>query len=105
VLERFGYRVLEAGSGPEALKVWNQVLGAIDLLLTDMVMPGGMTGRELAQQLQAQRRSLKVLYTSGYSMDFVESDLLLHEGTNFVAKPYSGKSLTEAVRACLDRNS
>ena len=77
VLERYGYRILEAGSGPEALSAWKNSNSHVDLLLTDMVMPGGMTGRELALRLRDQDPSLKVLYTSGYSLDFVESDLLL----------------------------
>jgi PAS domain S-box-containing protein len=102
MLERCGYTVIEAGSGPEAVTLWNQT-AKVDLLLTDMVMPGGMTGRELAVQLESRSPSLKVLYTSGYSLDFVDSDLLLREGINFVPKPYSGLSLAEAVRACLDR--
>jgi two-component system, cell cycle sensor histidine kinase and response regulator CckA len=68
-------------------------------------MPGDMTGRELALRLLAERPSLKVLYTSGYSMDFVESDLLLREGVNFVPKPYSGTSLGQAVRVCFDRKT
>jgi hypothetical protein len=70
-----------------------------------MVMPGGMTGRELALQLLAQEPSLKVLYTSGYSLEFVQSDLLLSEGINFLPKPYSGAALARAVRACLDRKN
>jgi PAS domain S-box-containing protein len=103
ILERYGYQVLEAGTGPEALAAWKSCTKHVDLLLTDMVMPGGMTGRELALCLREQEPSLKVLYTSGYSLDFVESDLLLTEGVNFVPKPYSGTSLGQAVRACLDR--
>lgn len=105
ILERYGHRVLEAGSGPEALSLWKDFRDRIDLLLTDMVMPGGMTGRELALQLQSEDPSLKVLYTSGYSLDFVESDLLLREGVNFVPKPYSGTSLSQAVRTCLNAKS
>lgn len=105
ILERDGYRVVEAASGPEALSVWKDFSNRIDMLLTDMVMPGGMTGRELARRLQAQNPSLKVLYTSGYSLDFVESDLLLREGVNFLAKPYGATSLTQAVHACLETKS
>ncbi len=103
ILERYGYRVVEAACGPDALTVWADRKGEIDLLLTDMVMPGGMTGRELALRLEAQKPSLKVLYTSGYSVDFVEGNLFLREGVNFVPKPYNGTSLSQAVRSCLDR--
>jgi two-component system, cell cycle sensor histidine kinase and response regulator CckA len=103
ILERYGYRILEAASGLDALEVWQQHASEIDLLLTDMVMPGGLTGRELALLLQRLDQDLKILYTSGYSLDFVESDIVLREGINFVPKPYSGTSLGQAVRSCLDR--
>jgi len=64
-----------------------------------------MTGRELAVQLLGRDPELKVLYTSGYSLEFVESDLLLSEGVNFLPKPYSGAALAQAVRRCFDGRS
>jgi len=69
LLEGFGYRTWEASSGREALAQWRERAGEIDLLLTDMVMPEGVTGRELAEQMRTQRPSLKVLFISGYSPD------------------------------------
>jgi signal transduction histidine kinase/CheY-like chemotaxis protein len=102
VLKQHGYRVLTASSGAEALKVWNEFDGHVDLLLTDMVMPGGMTGRELADQLRPLDASLRVIFTSGYSQDFMGRSFALEEGINFLPKPYHPPTLVEMVRTCLD---
>jgi two-component system cell cycle sensor histidine kinase/response regulator CckA len=102
VLERLGYRVLEAGSGVDALSVWEAHRSEIALLLTDMVMPDQMTGLELAEKLQAEQPELKVIFTSGYSTDLVGRDLKLLEGKNFLQKPYPPRKLAQAVRECLD---
>ena len=80
VLERAGYRVVEATHGLEALKIWDQHQGKIQLLLTDIVMPEGMSGRELTARLQAENPALKVLFTSGYSADIAGRELALLEG-------------------------
>ncbi|MHB8522950.1 MAG: response regulator [Limisphaerales bacterium] len=102
ILERLGYRVWEAGSGVSASDVWKEHADEIDLLLTDMVMPDGLTGRDLAQQLEAQRSDLKVLYSSGYSADLVAQRMIIQEGVNFLQKPYTVEKLAQAVRDCLD---
>jgi nitrogen-specific signal transduction histidine kinase/CheY-like chemotaxis protein len=102
VLVERGYRVLAASSGVEALQIWNQHHGEIDLVLTDMVMPGGMTGRQLAEQLQPCDPSLKVIFTSGYSRDVVAGNFVLQEGINFLPKPYHPHTLVQMVRNCLD---
>lgn len=102
VLEDYEYRVLEAGSGVQALKVWEQHKNEIDMLLTDMVMPEGMTGRELAERLQTERPDIKVLYSSGYSPDVVGGCFKLPENSFFLAKPYQPPKLAQAVRECLD---
>ncbi len=101
VLREYDYRVVEAGSGVEALRVWDENNGKIDLLLTDMVMPEGMSGRELATQLKKRKPDLKVIVTSGYSPD------VIHRGfgetdTVFLAKPYLPPQLAQTVRRCLD---
>lgn len=101
-LEQQGYRIYEAAHGVDALKVWNQQSQSIDLLLTDMVMPGGLSGRELAQKLQAMKPSLKVIYTTGYSIDLQAQGVVLREGTNFLQKPFGPAKLAAAVRNCLD---
>ena len=68
-LTQLGYRVIEAGNGAGALELWDQHRGQIDLLLTDLVMPGGMNGKEFAEKLLAEAPKLKVIYMSGYSPD------------------------------------
>jgi two-component system cell cycle sensor histidine kinase/response regulator CckA len=102
LLQRSGYRVYDAGSGTEALPVWQQHASEIDLLLTDMIMPDRMSGAGLAKTLRAQKSSLKVIYTTGYSMDALRTDLQLEDGVNFLAKPYSPSRLAQTVRRCLD---
>lgn len=102
VLHNFGYRVYNAGSGPEALTIWNAHRGEIDLLLTDMMLPGGMSGHDLAQDLQRQKEGLKVAYTTGYSAEAIDPDYNLQEGVNFLPKPYSPDGLGRLVRHCLD---
>ncbi|HKS36900.1 MAG TPA: response regulator [Verrucomicrobiae bacterium] len=101
-LQRFGYRVLEAASGVDALSVWEQHGSRIDLLLTDMVMPDGLAGRELARQLQARKPDLKVIYVSGYSMDSEGTGFRAREGVTFLQKPYQSQKLAQAVRNLLD---
>jgi len=101
ILSDYKYRVLEAGTGHEALKVWDEHQGKIDLLLTDMVMPEGMTGRELAEELKKRKPGLKIIYTSGYSEEIMDGGLVLNE-TRFLQKPYAPPVLAEAVRECLD---
>ncbi len=103
ILQRYGYQVLSAANGVEAIKVWEQQQGRIDLLVTDMVMPEGVTGRELADQLRSRNPALKVIYTSGYSMDLLGNEMgQLEEGVNFLQKPYRPQNLAQAVRNCLD---
>jgi PAS domain S-box-containing protein len=102
VLTRFGYRVLEAATGVEALAVWQQQRGEIQLLLTDMVMPGGMNGKELAHRLLQENPKLKVIYASGYNADIASKGLVLQEGVNFLTKPFEAHKLAQTVRHCLD---
>jgi CheY-like chemotaxis protein len=103
VLERYGYKVMVASSGLAASQLWREHMGQVDLLLTDMVMPDGVTGRELVMTLQAEKPSLPVIYTSGYSADVVGKDFLLQDGLNFLQKPYSPHKLVQAVRNVLDQ--
>jgi two-component system cell cycle sensor histidine kinase/response regulator CckA len=102
VLKIQGYTVLEAASGPQALEVWEQSGRPVDLLLTDMVMPGGIMGGGLAERLSSQSPRLKVIYTSGYSPGMAGKDASLLEGRNFLPKPYSIGKLAQFVRECLD---
>jgi CheY-like chemotaxis protein len=102
ILERAGYRVLEAANGPEATQSWGTVDGAVDLLLTDIVMPEGISGPELAAKLRVQRPKLKVIFTSGYSAEVAGRELSLQTGQNFIQKPCSTARLLGAVRLSLD---
>jgi PAS domain S-box-containing protein len=102
VLERYGYRVLEAAAGVEALAVWHQHQHEIALLLTDVVMPAGLTGQELADKFKFQKPDLKVIYTSGYSVQVAGKGLHLLDGLTFLQKPFDADKLALAVRKCLD---
>jgi PAS domain S-box-containing protein len=97
-----GYQVLQAESGTKALQVWRDSKDRIDLLLTDLVMPDQMNGRELAEKLWAERPRLKVIFTSGYSADAVGKDFVLRRDLNYLQKPYHPRKLALAVRDCLD---
>jgi PAS domain S-box-containing protein len=102
-LSRLGYRVLEASNGVAALEVWKQHRDEIRLVLTDMVMPGGLTGKELGEQLLQQDPKLKVIYASGYSADSADKDFSMEEGVNFLTKPFAVNKLAQTVRNCLDK--
>ena len=96
-LTRAGYKVHEARNGQEALKVFDQYGDSVDLLLTDMRMPF-MGGAELARQLRARRRTLKLLCISGYT-----GGSELEFSGDFLAKPFSRDELLAKVREILDR--
>jgi signal transduction histidine kinase len=102
ILACHGYHVLTAASGVQALEVWAKHCAEIDLLLTDMVMPGGIYGPELAERLRQQNPALSVIYSSGYSPGIAGKDLTLMAGFNFLPKPYQPASLAALVRKCLD---
>ena len=103
VLTRHGYRVLEAGSGPEALEIWRQHRGHIDLLFTDMMMPGGLNGKELAEQLLVEAPQLKVIYNSAYAPEIVLGERRDWTPANFLHKPYSLLAMVKLVREVLDQ--
>jgi len=102
VLEKHGYKILQAGTGAEAVGVWQKHKAEIALLLTDLVMPDNMNGRELAETLWKEQPDLKVVFTSGYSADIVGKDFKIESDTNFLQKPYHPQLLALTVRRCLD---
>jgi PAS domain S-box-containing protein len=102
ILERHGYQVLAADTGVEALKLWREHRGSVALLLTDLVMPGGLSGLELARQMQAENSLLKVVFISGYSAEIAGRELQLHSGENFVQKPFTTEQLLDTLRRSLD---
>jgi len=101
-LKKHGYRVLSASDGPEAIGIWSGKSDEIDLLVTDIVMPNGIKGNVLADQLQSEKAGLKVIFSSGYSMDFATKAAPLDNKINFLQKPYKLEVLIKAVRDCLD---
>ena len=103
-LSRLGYRVIEASSGVRALDVWRRHRDDISVMLTDMVMPDGVNGKELAEIVKRDNPGLKVIYSSGYSADVAGDDFPLIDGVNFLAKPFAVQRLAQMVRECLDRN-
>src|SRR5208283_997294 len=103
VLEKQGYKVLQAATGVEAVDIWRGNKDDIALLLTDLVMPENMNGRELAEKLWADRADLKVIFSSGYTADIVGKDFRLEPELNYLQKPYQPQTLILAVRRCLDR--
>jgi len=101
ILKRLGHAVVVAQDGQEALSLWPQHRGKIDLLLTDMVMPGGISGRELADRLLRETPGMRVIYSTGYSMDLSDSDIKLVEGVNCLTKPYDATTLIRTVEKAL----
>jgi two-component system cell cycle sensor histidine kinase/response regulator CckA len=101
ILERAGFRVLEASDAAQALV---QIDGhEIDLLLTDIVMPGGMSGLELAHQFQQMRPGLPVLFMSGYSADAIATRGVVEPGINIIAKPCTSADLLRKIRELLSQ--
>lgn len=101
ILQRNGYDVIEAKDGPHALEVWTEHKDEVDLLLTDMIMPNGITGGELAHLLLRERPSLPVIYASGYSMELTAPDFLETDRQSFLQKPYLIEQLVATVQRCL----
>jgi CheY-like chemotaxis protein len=106
-LEGFGYKVVEATSGRKALEIWQGCKPEIDLLLTDIVMPDGINGRQLAELLREQEPALKVIFVSGYSLNAIgkDMDFLARGNSYFLQKPYHTNMLLDTIRLCLDKKS
>jgi two-component system cell cycle sensor histidine kinase/response regulator CckA len=106
ILHHLGYQVMEAVSGRDALEVLEKTGKKIDVLLTDMVMPDGINGKELAARLRSAQPDLGVILSSGYSVDLAGQELFEQERFAFLQKPYSAERLAKALRHCLpDRPS
>jgi two-component system, cell cycle sensor histidine kinase and response regulator CckA len=101
ILEANGYGVLQAGDGPSALELLRRHTGDVDLLVTDVVMPG-MSGPEVANAIAAMRPGTQVLYISGYTDSAIGHHGVLEPGIAFLQKPFSAADLTRKVRAVLD---
>jgi two-component system, cell cycle sensor histidine kinase and response regulator CckA len=101
ILRKAGYRVIEASSAQAALDAWNAARDHIDLVFTDIVMPGGLSGLELMEQLRREKPSLRALFTSGYSAELTGTDFQRSETNAFLQKPFGISELKAAVAACI----
>ena len=102
VLRELGYRVLEAHDGPSALRLLERQDPPVDLLFSDVVLPGGMTGADLAAKARALRPDLKVLFTTGYARDAIVHHGRLDFGVELITKPFAYAELAARVRDLLD---
>lgn len=100
ILKHYGYQVLQAANGGDALAMQNRFEGRIDLVISDLMMPG-MSGTELVQHLQCANPQLKVLYVSGYAGESIRKEEFLSTGARFVPKPYTPETLLRVVRELL----
>ncbi len=105
VLQTYNYNVIEAENGDRAIALWPSLREQVDLLLTDMVMPGKANGLDVAQHCLADRPELKVIYTSGYSSELFGSNVTLREGVNYLPKPYLSSRLSSIIRNALESDS
>ncbi len=104
MLSRQGYKVIEAASGREALRLWDEHKNEIDLVLTDVIMPQ-MSGPEMANKLKAAHPGLKVIYMSGYAGDVIAKHGVSEASTDFIHKPFTLEVLARKVRSVLDQKS
>jgi PAS domain S-box-containing protein len=102
-LTRLGYRIFEAATGAKALGLWGEHRGDIKLLLTDLMMPDGMTGFALAQRLLEDEPNLSVIYMSGHGAEIFGQDMRIQDGVNFLSKPFTAQKLALALRENLER--
>ena len=102
VLQSFNYRVIAAETGDAAIAQWPGCMDEVDLLLTDMVMPGEHNGLAVARHCLSTKPNLKVIYTSGYSSELFDSNVQLKDGVNYLPKPYMSGKLTSIIRNALD---
>jgi PAS domain S-box-containing protein len=105
VLQTYNYNVIEAENGDRAIALWPTLRSQVDLLLTDMVMPGSANGLDVARHCLEDKPELKVIYTSGYSSELFASNVALREGVNYLPKPYLSSRLSAIIRNALDPDS
>ena len=101
ILSRYGYRVIQSGGADECLNNLQSLSGRVDLLLTDVVMPG-MNGRELYDRLAGKIPDLRVIYMSGYTDDVIVHQGIIEDGVNYIQKPFSSSDLARKIRDVLD---
>lgn len=104
VLKELGYRVMEADNGAAALQTLETASEPIDLLFTDVILPGGMTGADIAQQARAQQPGLRILFATGYARNAIIHHGRLDPGVELLTKPFTYAELATKVREMLDRD-
>ena len=106
VLERWlrlkGFEVLSAANARAAQQIWREHSARISVLVTDVALPDGISGRELGCLLQGEKAELNVILTSGYNTDYAELEPVVTRRTQFLAKPYQPAELLAMVRAALN---
>jgi two-component system cell cycle sensor histidine kinase/response regulator CckA len=102
MLEVMGYRVVTAEDGDQALRLWPQHAAGIDLLLTDIVLPGGMSGHQLGDRLRSLKPKLKIVLMSGYTAEITKGEAFHAAGIGLLAKPFDSRTLASTLRRCLD---
>jgi CheY-like chemotaxis protein len=102
-LRKLGYQVLEAANGNQAFTLWRRHRDQIDLLFTDMVMPEGVSGLELAEKLRGDKPQLKVIISSGYSTEFSMQGVPSDAGYVYLPKPSPSGTIAAAVRECFEK--
>jgi CheY-like chemotaxis protein len=101
ILGELGYKTLEAADGEEALLLFGAHTGSVDLLLTDVVLPGKVRGRELAERIKAVRPEVKVLFMSGYTQNSIVHQGRLDDSVQMIGKPFYREELARKVAAVL----
>ncbi len=104
-LRKLGYQVFEAANGNQAIVLWQQHRDQIDLLYTDMVMPEGMTGLDLAEKLRAEKPALKIIISSGYNTEFSANGVAADAGFIYLPKPSPSSVIASTVRACIEQKN
>ena len=104
-LRKLGYHVIEAANGNQAFTLWRQHRDRIDLLYTDMVMPEGVTGLELAEKLRGEKPSLQVIISSGYSTEISMQGVPVDSGYVYLPKPSASALIAATIRDCLKKNN
>ena len=103
ILSQSGYNVLEATNGKDALQIIEHLSGKLDLLITDVIMPG-ISGRELKKRITSKFPGIKIIFMSGYTEKWPENEEFLDPDTPFLQKPFTLTDLTGKVREVLDEN-
>ena len=105
ILSDLGYRVFQAADGEEGLRVFGAHVGAIDLLLTDVVLPGKIRGRDLAERITAMRPEVRVVYMSGYTENSIVHNGRLDDGVQLISKPFKREQLARKIAETLARRT